>query len=235
MTPVARPGCPSRNGRHDTAGAYTMGCRCPAACLAQRRYRKHHDAGLLPPAWVDSTGTIRRLQALAAIGQGTSDTATGLGWSQTLLAATRGAHRRGIARVKAEHVAVYYERHCMHVGDDHRLQTHARRVGWTPPMGWEGVDIDDPAATPVVDLEDSGAVDEVAIERVCAGKAPLWSLPAEHHPLVVARLTGAGMTYQGIADHVGSCFRRIRRLHTENCSDDDSRRSPADVGTEEAA
>ncbi len=95
---------------------------------------------------VPATGTVRRLQALAA-----------LGWDPALLAARAGldwpALRRApvVAAGSALLVARAYDRLSMTPAPAGpgaaRVAASAARHRWAPPLAWDDEDLDDPAAT----------------------------------------------------------------------------------------
>lgn len=104
-----------------------------------------------PPAdtrTTDATGTMRRLQALAAIG-----------YSSPRLAELLGTHRSVIGRIArgeqptveiptAEAVARAYRTLSRVPGGNVRARNDARRSGWYGPAAWDGAAIDDPQAVP---------------------------------------------------------------------------------------
>lgn len=107
---------------------------------------------------VDATGTMRRLQALAAIG-----------YSSPRLAELLGTHRSVIGRISrneqptvhaatAEAVARAYRRLSRVPGGNVRARNDARRRGWHSPAAWDGAAIDDPRAVPEADARPREAV-----------------------------------------------------------------------------
>jgi hypothetical protein len=145
--------CPAP--RHGTALAYQVDrCRCPEAREAQRLYRKRCRTGRQPAGRVDATGTARRLQALAAIGWPATELASRLGYTprqaRTRIADLR--HPTGRAyRTTAEAVARLYNELSGTPGPSSSARIRAHRAGWAPPLLWDGINIDDPAARPAVD------------------------------------------------------------------------------------
>lgn len=136
------------------------------------------NATLADGALVDATGTVRRIQALTAIG-----------WSITAQAQRmrRGARAHahllyatqvtaGIARL----VARQYEQLSGTAAPVGQYSLRTRRwamgQGWPPPLAWEDVDIDDPDAVPNLGADTDDFVDEVLVERVAAGLAPFKAL-----------------------------------------------------------
>lgn len=104
---------------------------------------------------VDSTGAMRRLQALVCIG-----------WSQSLLARRLDlegctvwniihGHRENIEQGTHDRIAVFFDEHWNTRPSDHapevvsRSINHAQRMGWVPAAAWD--DIDDPDDAPAVE------------------------------------------------------------------------------------
>lgn len=158
--------------RHGTHVAYDWwGCRCPDAREAWRLYRKRLRFGRQPAAIVPAAGTVRRLQALVALGYSWSRLSKHLGVTVTraaqigLLPITGHVNRRTAARVKA-----LYDELSTTPGTDRYALTVARRHGFYPPLAWDDDTIDDPAAQPQLGDPDADVVDEVAARRVLDGE-----------------------------------------------------------------
>lgn len=110
---------------------------------------------MAPNSYIDSTGAIRRLQALVAIGWSQARLGRQLGVEPgnfgTLMAASQCTARRALA------VRDLYEQ-CWNkpqTGTDWHSKAAATRArnlaktrGWLPPMAWDDDTIDDPAAVP---------------------------------------------------------------------------------------
>lgn len=135
---------------HGTASGYTYrGCRCEpcrdAAVLARKRYRlRALERG--GPLTTDPTGTVRRVQALVA-----------LGWPVRLIAEEANVNEKSLRTfmyspgdtvtvTRAEAIAVVFERLCMTRGPSKASATIARKRGYVPPLAWD--DIDDPNEVP---------------------------------------------------------------------------------------
>lgn len=158
----------SRHG--DTHTAYTTwGCRCPGAKRAGKLYRTAKANGTFQPKLVDALGARRRIQALMA-----------MGWSQAQIGEHAGLkadrvshiqHAPQLLRRTVDKIVKAYEELSGRVPPRTRAGTYARTYalnrGWVPPLAWD--DIDDPDAVPQMP-EDSGAVDQVAVERRLAGE-----------------------------------------------------------------
>jgi hypothetical protein len=207
VAPIDRAGCDARTNaagvpQHGTATAYrNFYCRCPDARednrLKEKRRREHRH----PPAYIDSTGAARRLQALAC-----------LGWTMNALAPwfaarpelTQAATCRGgmsASRInvlrrpvrprvwvpQANIINMLYQDLSMtpapRTHESERLRRYAARNGWAPPAAWDH--IDDLDATPQHLAIDTGAASEVEeyseLAELLAGHSKLnasW-LPTE--------------------------------------------------------
>lgn len=106
-------------------------------------------------AYIDITGTTRRLQALVSIGYTQSDLAARLG--VTPGNATALFHGRGKVMVAtAKRVAELFAELAMTPGSSQRARDHAAKRGWAAPLAWDDDTIDDPDAKP--DLGDRRTV-----------------------------------------------------------------------------
>lgn len=154
---MTTPSCPS-NDRHGSLTARTQdGCRCPDAVRAHNSYEKRraYDLARGRPRMVDSAGTVRRLQALTAIGWPHQKLAAELGvtvhWVRRL-ANSRGKLRTATARS----VADLYDRLGDHPGPSVMAAASARQHGYQPPVAWDADEIDDPAGRPWAVIDDWG-------------------------------------------------------------------------------
>lgn len=94
---------------------------------------------------IDGTGTMRRAQALVAIGWTQADLAARIGW--TLGNFNGLVHgRRDVTVGTARLVADLYDRLSMRPGPSQRARNISARYGWAPPLAWD--DIDNPAEQP---------------------------------------------------------------------------------------
>lgn len=92
--------------------------------------------------FISPVGSIRRIQALRA-----------LGWPMQMLEARYGTFLQPPpdARCSAGYARTIrdvYEELSGTTGPSTRVASLAVRSGWAPPLAWDGVDIDDPAAFP---------------------------------------------------------------------------------------
>jgi hypothetical protein len=110
---------------------------------------------MAPSRIIDSTGSRRRIQALAAIGIPLREVSRRAGWRPTRAS---GILVRGhiTARCALDVRRVYDElwNASYRPQDGYRAEgarkaiEHAREMGWAPPMAWDDDAIDDPAAKP---------------------------------------------------------------------------------------
>lgn len=180
--PRVRRDCP-HGGIHDhgTPAAYIQDrCRCTPCCTAKTaqltawRKRRH----LHGPDTVDPTGTMRRVQALAAIGWSLTEVARRLGTEPCVVQAICRGDRTRVYRRTAERVRAVYDQLSMtpRIGTDERSRISvtmtlslAKANCWAPPLAWDDDTIEDPAATPYVGGTEDELVDEMAVERFIGG------------------------------------------------------------------
>jgi hypothetical protein len=177
-----------------------------------KRLREHRNE----PGTVDPTGTIRRLQALAA-----------LGWPQPELARLLGCHPRALGQLgrrsqmvhagTARNVAVLYDELSMRIGPSQRARNRASTLGYIPPLGWAEGTIDDPHARPAPASERHAGrdVDPVVIQRIRDGEPPARVTWAERHATVSA-MTHSGNTAAAIAERIGITPRSVTRVRTHH-------------------
>lgn len=155
----ARPG--ETTGRelpaHGTSARYHLhDCRCPPCTAAAGRYEKqrHLDALAGQPRTVDTTGARRRIQALAVAGFPLRVVAEALGLPLNRL--HRTMHGKRMSPAEAGAIRAVYRRlrhadpavHGISADSAAKTRGHAAAKGWASPDAWDGVDIDDPDASP---------------------------------------------------------------------------------------
>jgi hypothetical protein len=97
---------------------------------------------------VSAVGTIRRVQALIAIGHSLLAIAEASGITKTALGRiVNHSHETITARI-ARSVAGVYANWSEQPGTFVRSRNRARDLGWPPPAAWDDDTIDDPAAAP---------------------------------------------------------------------------------------
>lgn len=106
------------------------------------------EVDVAPGALVDSAGTVRRVQALVAIGWTLTEIAAEAGWTVGNLSGLVSAGERVTAGTARAFAAVY-DRWSMTPrtgASADRARRFAARRGWLPPLAWDDDRIDDPAA-----------------------------------------------------------------------------------------
>jgi hypothetical protein len=149
--------------RHGTKWAYQKNrCRCPDAREAARIYQKRLREGRNPSAFIPAAGTVRRLQALAAIGHSFATIGKALGGITG-----QGVQQIGktgqVRRVTAARVAALYDQWSMTVGASSITRSRAEARGWAPPLAWDN--IDDPDEAPHLVTEQQVARVRALIRR----------------------------------------------------------------------
>jgi transcriptional regulator with XRE-family HTH domain len=99
---------------------------------------------------IDSTGSLRRLRALQAIGWTQTEIAHRIGWTLQNLNRYFISDPAMINRGTAVTIAKVFNELQLIPGPSERSRRHARKHGWAPPLAWDEDTIDDPAATPDV-------------------------------------------------------------------------------------
>jgi hypothetical protein len=154
---IDRSGCPAGpGGEHGTLQAYYRDsrsplphCRCADAREASRLYRKRLRHGRDDVRGkVSPLGSRRRIAALNAIGWRYRDLVahSSLGLGHLTRIAT-GKHRV-ILRATHDEIARLFDELQHTAGPSAETRKRARARGLVDPAGWDGIDIDDPAAVP---------------------------------------------------------------------------------------
>jgi hypothetical protein len=157
----------------------------------------------LPPKaghHIDGAGTARRLQALAAIGYGTTELAPILGEPAAEVGRLRRRHRPHVKAATAATVAAAYARLEGVPGPSDKARAEARLRNWAPPLAWEDdTHLDDPGRTAPYS---SAGISARMVDRAFAGEVPASALNEAERRLVVGRLLGAGFTPRQIGDRL---------------------------------
>lgn len=183
--------------RHGTyAGAVAHWLTGERPCLAcateETRYRKRrkmrHLRGDAPT--VPAVGTLRRIQALHALGWTGPQIAEAAGLPVNTLRSVYYHQVRVVRAGTAQRVADAFDRLAMSRPEGkyaNRARAMAERRGWPPPLAWD--DIDDPNEIPDMTEIDS-LPDPVVVQRILDGDWRLKANPAER-AMVVRRWTGS--------------------------------------------
>ena len=97
---------------------------------------------------IDSTGSLRRLRALQAIGWTQTEIARRIGWTVANINRYFISDPDRINRSTAVTIAKVFNELQLIPGPSDRSRRHAKAKGWPPPLAWDEDTIDDPAATP---------------------------------------------------------------------------------------
>lgn len=161
--------------RHGSISAYyRAGCRCPDTKEAVRLYTKRLRTGRPEIRRIDATGVVRRIHALMALGHTAADIGAVAGMSSHHVQQT--TRRRYVSPANHWRIVAAYEALSGRPGASEQTRRRARQAGWAPPLAWEFVDIDDPAAEPeemlgrhLRSVPTDLVVDEIAVERAAGG------------------------------------------------------------------
>lgn len=97
---------------------------------------------------VPAVGTVRRVQALRAIGYSLTDIAAAMGMAHTALSNTVCGRRPAVAVDTARACQRVYKQLSERPGTSKRSTNRAAVMGWAPPAAWDEESIDDPQARP---------------------------------------------------------------------------------------
>lgn len=169
----------------------------------QRRVLSGRDRILIP-----EHGTIRRLQALCALGWTQGEIATRLGVTRSRVSHLMRHSNKGVKPETAQAVTAVYDSLSMTVRvgrEAGRMRRYAAAKGWAPPLAWDDETIDNAAARPVgliTSADQPAIVDESRIQRRIDGDRSIHlhkGEPAE----VVRRMLADGFTSAEISRHTG--------------------------------
>lgn len=156
---------------------------CKAAAAEYRRKRRARMYLLRTDSLeVPAIGTLRRLQALAAIGHRLQDLDREMGLARGCSSWFLRNTRDVVHRKTADRVAELYERLSMTVPDyplAERARKTAAKKGWAPPLAWDN--IDDPNERPKfgIDKGRKSYIDHAAVERRLSGDRSVRLTPEE--------------------------------------------------------
>lgn len=121
--------------------------------IAQRLLTVELD--IAPGTPVEATGTLRRVQALVALGHTLTSIAEAIGWTvqnfSFLIHEAAVPYTRRVEARTAAAVSKLYDRWSMTRPEGpaaDRARARAARDGWAPPLAWDDDDLDDVLAVP---------------------------------------------------------------------------------------
>lgn len=165
---------------HGTWHGYNLGCRQECCREAARLYQKRRmlDAQRGISRKVDSTGLIRRVQALNSLGWSNYSIATRAGVQREQI--RQWCQRKSVYRASHDTVARIYDELSMTLPpqrtryermDVTRTRNRARRLGFLPPLAWDDIDRDEaPRGGRYQRSRSADEVDEAAVLRVLGGE-----------------------------------------------------------------
>ncbi|MEV6854786.1 hypothetical protein AB0M89_13365 [Streptomyces microflavus] len=156
----------------------------------------------------DATGTVRRLQALAAIGHSYPAIARRVGIHKDALGVIARGERARVRVETAKTVTAVYRHLSRAAGPSAHSRLNAARLGWHGPLAWDDTTIDDPNAQPETDEPQSLNRDELAaIRRTDIEHLDGFGASAEE----IARRLGMGLsTVRGVVAELRAGERRDR-------------------------
>ncbi|WP_213006290.1 hypothetical protein [Paractinoplanes toevensis] len=139
---------------HGLTGFREHGCRCAICKSADKEYKRAANSVIaLVPVSADiarGIGAGRRVQALCWLGWSLAEQARRAGLPLAFL--SQVAECRPISEQAIQIIALLYRRlsETPAIGvDASQARQEAIERGWVGPLGWDGSDIDDPAAFPI--------------------------------------------------------------------------------------
>lgn len=101
----------------------------------------------IPPGRpIPTTGTVRRIRALMALGHGLLEVGAAANIEHSMMTGLLNERQNTVARHVAERLAAAYRKLATTTGTSTRSRNRAAREGWAPPAAWD--DIDNPDAHP---------------------------------------------------------------------------------------
>lgn len=97
---------------------------------------------------ISAVGTVRRVQALMAIGHSLLSIADAMGMARTALSNTLCGRRPAVEVGTARSAQRIYKEWAERPGSSVRSINRATERGWAPPAAWDDESIDDPTAAP---------------------------------------------------------------------------------------
>lgn len=158
---------------------------------------------------VDSTGTVRRLQALACMGYTWEELSTYCGVSRPAVQHwVSGVYSTGVVSTRTARTVIgVYDKFSMVPSSHpyaHRARRNAFMNGWYPPLAWDDESIDDPRSRPRLGpTKRSSQPDESVVWLVLHYQDPGRALNHAEKRLVVEHGTRVGMPHSNIADLLG--------------------------------
>jgi transcriptional regulator with XRE-family HTH domain len=130
-------------------------------------------------ARIDSSGAVRRVQALVALGWSQSKICIRLGISRSNFTPIAQGARPTMLVAHDKAIRALYAEWSMQLPPQtewrdkiaaSRARNYAGAAGWLPPLAWDDDALDDPASAPLTGAEiDAPDLDHAAIERRAAG------------------------------------------------------------------
>lgn len=90
--------------------------------------------------WVPSTGTVRRIQALAMMGWSMREVSRRTGVHPDTISTIRNGKLPRVTERVYHSICDFYEEVSMTYGGNLRSRLMAERRGWAPPLAWDNID-----------------------------------------------------------------------------------------------
>lgn len=143
----------------------------------------------LDAGFVDPAGTMRRIQALVAIGYPLSEQARRLGKQTQQVWEWAYGKQASVHETTAHAVAALFEELSATPGKSVRARNDANRRGWMPPLAWEDDEIDNPDGQPAIDApEHADDPDPEIARRALQGQLAWGDIAKVDRPEVLRRI-----------------------------------------------
>lgn len=184
---------------------------CQPCRTAAATYRRQRRARLYltrtTTLETNPTGSIRRIQALVAIGHSMRTIDDHLGWAWGTTSRYLIANHKTTHRTTADRIATVYQQLCMTTPTGpyaNRNRKLAERKGWAPPLAWDN--IDDPNERPTGMREERHRklheIDPVVVERFLSGDWSIRTTKAEKHE-IARRWVESGRSLKSLGEATG--------------------------------
>lgn len=149
-----------------------------------------------PRAFIDATGTKRRIRALLAIGYRHRD----LYAHSSIRTSVLLYQRDYVTAATHDRVAAMYDALWMTPGPSQLVDGRAERLGYMSPLAWDDEAIDDPAAWAAPGEADDDEVDDIAVDRFIAGTVQWQEITRAERIEAARRMDRLGYSRNAIAE-----------------------------------
>lgn len=185
----------------------------------QARRKKLLAMGQFEPAFVDATGSRRRLQALMVLGYTAGELGSRMGMTRYVVHDIIETDRQ-IRRDKHFAIVKVYDELWntpaqLNQGSRYVANLAAKR-GYAPALAWDDGELDDPEASPCNDDDEAVPIDEVVVLRILDGTLTVLTTVTPELVEAVARLALYGLTDAAIGTRIGRSRDAVLKIRARN-------------------